>query len=326
MERQIEMTRVTDISVGKRLRKIEAEKVNELVGSIAVNGLLHPIVVRRHPKHPKRFQLVVGASRLAAVKRLGWKKVKATVVDCDDLGAKLMEVDENLIRKELTELERAEHHKLRKDILEKCGEARTRGGDRRSNEQKVHLKSYADQAGKNLGIHPATVRRHVRRAEGIAEDVKNEIKGTRWDTGVELDALARMTQDEQRTAIRKIFKTGKAHSFRQAEQQIRHSETKRSRDIMLVADSLASYLYKILNPESHEEIRKLEEIIKFSEHLDEVSYEELIHSLEKIEKRAKAYREQLEKAWQEHHVGPLSPINLENYPPGGDALSLPKQG
>ncbi len=55
MVRQTEMTRVADISVGKRLRKIEAEKVNELVGSIAANDLLHPIVVRRHPKHPKGF-------------------------------------------------------------------------------------------------------------------------------------------------------------------------------------------------------------------------------------------------------------------------------
>lgn len=325
MEQQIEMTRVADIFVGKRLRKVEEEKVSELVGSITANGLIHPIVVRRHPKHPKRFQLVVGASRLAAVKKLGWKKVKATVVDCDDLGAKLMEVDENLIRKELTDLERAEHHKLRKDILEERGEARTRGGDRRSNEQNAHLKSYADQMGENLGIHPATVRRHVRRAESIAEDIKKKIKGTRFDTGSELDALARMSQDEQRTAARKIFTTGKACSFYQAGQQIRRRATKRLEDISEVAERLASYLNRLLDSE-HEEIRKLEEIIKFAESLSEFDYEELIPPLEKIEKRAKAYREQLEKAWQEHHGGPLPVIDLENYPPESDALSLPKPG
>ncbi len=57
MEQQIDMMRVADISVGKRLRKVEEEKVSELVGSITANGLIHPIVVRRHPKHPKRFQL-----------------------------------------------------------------------------------------------------------------------------------------------------------------------------------------------------------------------------------------------------------------------------
>ncbi len=323
MEWQIEMTRVADISVGKRLRKVEEEKVSDLVGSIAAIGLLHPIVVRRHPKHPKRFQLVVGASRLAAVKRLGLKKVKATVVNCDDLGAKLMEVDENLIRKELTELERAEHHKLRKDILEERGEARTRGGDRRSNEQNAHLKSYADQAGGKLGIHPATVRRHVHRAEKIDEDVKNEIKGTRFDTGVELDALADMSHDEQRKAVHMIFETGKAHSFRQVIQRDRRRATERLRDIDVVAERLVSYLWSLLDPDSHKEFRELEEIIKFAKQLDGQSYEELIPAFETIERRAKTYREQLIKARGEH-VGPI--INQENYAHRSDASSLPKPG
>ena len=134
-----------------------------------------------------------------------------------------------------------------------------------------------------------------------------------------------MSQDEQRTAARKIFTTGKACSFYQAEQQIRRRATKRLEDISEVAERLASYLNRLLDSE-HEEIRKLEEIIKFAESLSEFDYEELIPPLEKIEKRAKAYREQLEKARKEHLGGPLPVIDLENYPPESDTLSLPKSG
>ena len=185
------------------------------------------------------------------------------------------------------------------------------------------MKSYAQNAAAGLGLHPRTISRHVRRAEKIAEDVKKEIKGTRWDTGVELDALADMSHDEQRKAVHKIFETGKAHSFRQVIQRDRRRATERLRDINEVAERLTSYLWSLLDPDSHKEIRELEEIVEFAKQLDGQSYEELIPAFEEIERRAKTYREQLIKARGEH-VGPI--INQENYSLESDASNLPKQG
>jgi hypothetical protein len=94
---------IPNIKVENRLRPLNAEKVAELAESIAQVGLLQPIGVRPDGT------LVYGYHRLEACKQLGWTEIPAVVVDGDDLHAELAEISENLIRNELTLLERAEH-------------------------------------------------------------------------------------------------------------------------------------------------------------------------------------------------------------------------
>ena len=94
---------IASIKVNNRLRPLNAEKVAELAESIAQVGLLQPIGVRPDGT------LVYGYHRLEACKQLGWTEILAVVVDGDDWHAELAEISENLIRNELTLLERAEH-------------------------------------------------------------------------------------------------------------------------------------------------------------------------------------------------------------------------
>jgi ParB-like chromosome segregation protein Spo0J len=60
------------------------------------------------------FGLIAGRHRLEAVRSLGWSEILATVVAFDDVDRMLAEIDENLIRNDLSDLERSEHLAERK--------------------------------------------------------------------------------------------------------------------------------------------------------------------------------------------------------------------
>lgn len=104
----------------KRIRAADSGKVTSLSDSIQQLGLLNPITVRPD------YRLIAGLHRLEACKRLGWKSISAIVIDYaatnDDetaeLYAELAEMDENLIRNDLTELHQGIQHARRKVIYE----------------------------------------------------------------------------------------------------------------------------------------------------------------------------------------------------------------
>ena len=166
--------RVDDILVGGRLRGLDERTVDKLAESMRLTGLIHPIVVRRYPGvagDETQLVLVAGRHRLEAAKKLGWDRIDCSVIegaDGDDLDRELCEIDENLMRAELTELECGEHHLRRREILESKGAVRTHGGDRNSSGQNAHLKSYADDAAafawETRLLPPARRKRFLRRS------------------------------------------------------------------------------------------------------------------------------------------------------------------
>jgi ParB-like chromosome segregation protein Spo0J len=76
--------------------------VSDLASSIAIHGLLHPIVVTTEG------HLIAGQRRLEAVKLLGWTSVQVTYVENVTDAADLlrMERDENTCRKDMTASEK----------------------------------------------------------------------------------------------------------------------------------------------------------------------------------------------------------------------------
>jgi ParB family chromosome partitioning protein len=108
--REIKMVEIAAIVIpgGRR----PARNVDELAESINHNGLLTPIAVT------EGLRLVAGLHRIEACKALGWREIPALVLKGDALLAQLAELDENLVRTELTALERAEHLARRKAIYE----------------------------------------------------------------------------------------------------------------------------------------------------------------------------------------------------------------
>ena len=76
--------------------------IGELKASIKDVGLLYPLIIDRKNK------LLAGRRRIQAVKELGWKEVPVLIIDSeDDLIKMQVTIDENLKRKNLTDVEEA---------------------------------------------------------------------------------------------------------------------------------------------------------------------------------------------------------------------------
>jgi len=214
--------RIDDIYIAERFRSLRAVEVERLADSIESVGLLNPITVASSPDGDSRpYYLIAGLHRLRACERLGWSEIDACEVDLDGLGAQLAEIDENLIRAELTPLEIGEHYKRRKEIYEHLYPETRQGsaGGRAKNgvhNDNLAACTFAEDAAQKTGASRRTVERAVARAGAIPEDVRNAIRDTPVArNGSELDALARLKPDEQRAVAARV-KGGEIESVRDA--------------------------------------------------------------------------------------------------------------
>ena len=217
-----QLIKIADIDIPvRRRRRVD---VSALAESILEVGLLNPItvVVRElsdgSPDGTKTTTiLVAGLHRLEAFKSMGEEEIPCVILDLDGLDAELAEIDENLIRAELTELERAEHLKRRQEIFE--AKSGTKGSTLAGGRGHV---GFAADTAKEIGQTKKTINESIRRAKEIPEDIRNDIADTPIaDSCAELDALARVGHAEQRKAVAKV-KSGEAKTVRQ-ELEARHS-------------------------------------------------------------------------------------------------------
>ena len=94
-------------------RDFREDELRELAESLKNNGLVQPPTVRRNSAG--RFELVAGERRLRAAQLAGWKKIRVTLVEADDLAAAAMTMTENLQREDLNPIEEAESYKTLQD-------------------------------------------------------------------------------------------------------------------------------------------------------------------------------------------------------------------
>ena len=125
---------ITDIEIGLRKRKLDEGKVKSIADSFGSVGQLNPITIARGGDFGK-YYLIAGLHRLEAAKLLDWQAVDAIVFSGDTIEAELAEIDENLMRNDLTVLEQGEHLARRNEILEIMGGRR--GVGRYSNGETV---------------------------------------------------------------------------------------------------------------------------------------------------------------------------------------------
>lgn len=180
------------ITVGPRLREVDPDWVALIAASMAERGQDTPVQVRRTEQG---FRLVAGAHRMAALREAGIPNALATVVEADEDEARLIEIDENLMRRELSELDRASFLLERQAIYERLNPATKHGGDRKGDQVAkvgdliLPPRFTAETAGR-IGFSERTVQRLLTRAKRLAE-VRQQLAGTRWaDNGAALDALA----------------------------------------------------------------------------------------------------------------------------------------
>lgn len=181
--------------------------ITDLARSIARVGLLHPIVVTPD------LRLVAGLHRLRACQGLGWKTISATVLSVRALEVELAELDENLVRNELTVLERADQLRQRKQLYEALHPEAVKAGRPKKGET---VSSFSREVARKTRLTPRTVQHEIQIASAIPSDVKKMLRGTVVeDDKRSLLRLARMPGPEQRSLVERIV-SGEAKSVRQA--------------------------------------------------------------------------------------------------------------
>lgn len=165
--------------------------------SIAQHGLLHPISVTRE------LHLVAGWHRLEAFRRLGRGTIPAFILDHGLLAANMLAIDENLVRKELTALERADLLFERKQLYEVLYPDTRRGGDRGNQhtggkKRQTAESAFCLSARVWSGQSSRTVSHYIQVSRRLTLEAKQAIRGTRLEDSItELGKVARLAPDIQ---------------------------------------------------------------------------------------------------------------------------------
>jgi ParB family chromosome partitioning protein len=186
------------IHVGPRLRPVDPATVANLQVSIEESRWFGAILVRPLPgggEGESRYGLVAGAHRLAAMRGLGRPMIAATVRVLTDDEALQIEIDENLVRRGLTALERAEmvaarfavwSRRFKDRLATDIGGAETPKRGRPKNSVKLteflsgapETMGFAADTAAEVGLSTATVERAFRTINGLPADLRDRLRGT----------------------------------------------------------------------------------------------------------------------------------------------------
>ena len=198
-----------------RLRTLDEAAVEQLMESIGARDLDTPIIVRPFalvdpadiarwgPETPGLYMLVAGAHRVEACRRLGRSHIPAFVRELSPQAARIVEIDENLVRADLTALDRAAFLSARKELYEQQHPESRRGGDQRTGRS---VPSFVAASADTTGWAPRTIQRAVAIHEGLAPAVRQQIAGTLLANreGV-LHRISRLPQSRQPAAVAKLL-------------------------------------------------------------------------------------------------------------------------
>lgn len=207
----MEAMRIDAIKIPEKRLRSENDW-SALAESIGMIGLLNPITVTGDGV------LVSGLHRLRACSHLGWEKIPVYVTD---VPAELAEIDENLIRVELTALERAEHLARRKQLYEAMHPETRHGANQHTRGEEAPERFTADTA-KKTGASERTVRRQVAIAESLDDEARDLIRDTPVaNNQQELARIAKLEPETQRAVAQKIA-DGEATNVKGARRQVRN--------------------------------------------------------------------------------------------------------
>jgi len=191
------------ITYGDRLRPVDRDNVARLAASMKDVGLINPITVR--VAAGTGYAVIAGVHRLEAARSLKWPHIAAVVVEVSDDEARLAEIDENLMRGELSPAERAIHIAERKRLYEELnGKAKANSAKAANTAmgRNVNAESAvtftADTVAKTGRSERAV---QVDASRGSKIDAIRKVVGTSLDKGEELDALAKLPKAEQAALI-----------------------------------------------------------------------------------------------------------------------------
>ncbi len=192
------------IDIGERLRPVDPDRAAMMALSIEQSGLMYPVDVRPSPVHEGRYVLISGGHRLAAFRELERATIPAVVHVIGDIEAKRREIQENIYRADLTELDRSVFFDAQKRLYEAEHPETKHGGDRVSEQAAIFgdkVLRFTLEAQEKLGCSERTVQRILARA-AIPADIRSRIAFTGLaNKGAELDALIKLTEEDQHKVL-----------------------------------------------------------------------------------------------------------------------------
>lgn len=152
---------------------LDDAKMDELVESIKLNGVITPVLVR--PDDAGGYEMISGHRRLHAAKLAGLTLIPAVVKNMTDDEAVIAMVDGNVQREEILPSERAWSLKMKMDAMRRQGSRTDLTSDHDDRKS-----STASAVGEGMGLGEAQVRRYVRLTNLIPEllDLVDEKKIT----------------------------------------------------------------------------------------------------------------------------------------------------
>ena len=177
---------------GHPFKVIDDEKMQELVESIKVNGVLSPVLIR--PTGMDTYEMISGHRRLHAAELAGLTAIPSIIREMTDDEAVIAMVDANIQREELLPSEKAFAFKMKMDAMKRQG-ARTDLDPESASTQNGWRSETAVIIGEQVGESKNQVRRYVRLTELIPELLEYvDLKRIPFTSAVEISYLDKEIQ------------------------------------------------------------------------------------------------------------------------------------
>lgn len=198
---------VSKVVVRERLRTLDRDTISHLEESISVNGLLQPIIIS------EENVLLDGNHRLQACINLGYTEIDCIIKGIEELTAQLIEIDTNLVRKELSVIDVGIHISKREQILELLGKKYKRGDNQHSRVCHSGTTSNTPNTPKStqeLSSEMGISRRDYYRKKSIVSNLSNQVVGrlieTQWaNSVVALQTLSREDVEIQELTTNRLI-------------------------------------------------------------------------------------------------------------------------
>ena len=195
---------------------LEDEKMQELVDSIKVRGVVVPGVVRAIPEGG--YEIISGHRRKRACELAGLKTMPVIIKQCSDDEAILAMVDSNLQREEILPSERAFSYKMKFEALSHQGKQ----SEGVTSTQVGWKLETASLVGEAMGDSKNQVRRYIRLTELLTDflDMVDD-KRLKFNPAVEISYL---TNNQQEILLKVMNEENVVPSLAQAQQLKRLSQ------------------------------------------------------------------------------------------------------
>lgn len=166
----IKEVNVVDITIVNRKRDVVEARVAVLEDSIDEIGLLQPIIITSD------FVLVGGRHRLEVFIRKGWKTIPAIIKEYNGVDAELAEIDENLVRFELTPFERSMQYARRKELYDSKYPKAVKDDEETSDSSDEHSLTFVKDTAAKTGRSTTQIREEANLGKELLEKLTPEVR------------------------------------------------------------------------------------------------------------------------------------------------------